>query len=71
MHMKPTRTRVESSTKATVNSRIRLRTERNLVIYSSRPEVIVSRLEELDREWDAERILEISASVLAVISLIL
>jgi hypothetical protein len=69
--MKPTRTRVQSSTNAKINERIRLRTERNLAIYSSGPEEILARLDALDREWDVERMLEISASTLAVISLVL
>ncbi len=71
MHMKPTRTRVQSSTKAKINERIRLRTERSVALYSSRPEEILARLGALDREWDVERMLEISASTLSVISLVL
>jgi hypothetical protein len=55
--------RVRLHTSADVNERIRLRTLRNVDRYRGRTAgEIAGRIEELDREWDTERVLETSAA---------
>jgi hypothetical protein len=64
--------RVRSSTALEVNREIDRRTTSNIRRYaSSSEEVIQRRIEELDREWDIERALEVNASTLALAGLLL
>jgi hypothetical protein len=64
--------RVRSSTALEVNREIDRRTTSNVRRYaSSSEEVIQRRIEELDREWDIERVLEVNASTLALTGLLL
>jgi len=68
----PTTTRVENSTDANINQRIRDRTEDRLVQFTNaNPHELTRRLVELDQEWDIERALEFNFSgvVLAGIAL--
>jgi hypothetical protein len=62
----PTRDRVTLMTDESVNEQIRRRTEGNINHYRDHPEEIPVRLEELDREWDVERVLEANASALSL-----
>jgi hypothetical protein len=54
-----------------VNERIRRETQRNVVYYAEHPEEINARLEELDREWDIERALEVNMSTVALTGIVL
>ena len=62
----PTHTRVEQNTPRRLNDEIRGETEKSLSRFAgASAEEITRRLEELDREWDIERVLEMNASTLA------
>lgn len=64
--------RVRHSTAPEVNREIDRRTNSNIRRYAnSSEEVIQGRIEELDREWDIERALEVNASILALTGLLL
>ena len=57
--------RVKDSTAPHVNERIEQEIAHNVEICFRDPSCIEQRLEELDREWDVERVLEANASALA------
>ena len=60
--------RVRRSTAVDVNRQI----DANIMHYlNASPQVIHERVEELDREWDIERMLEVNASTLALTGLVL
>ncbi len=64
--------RVRRSTPEHVNQQIDKQTNSNIRHYAnSSPEVIQKRIEELDKEWDIERVLEVNASTLALTGLVL
>jgi hypothetical protein len=64
--------RVRHSTAPEVNREIDRRTNSNIRRYAnSSEEVIQGRIQELDREWDIERALEVNASTLALTGLLL
>jgi hypothetical protein len=66
----PTTLRVERSTSDEVNARIERATiERIARAIEGGPSAISQRLEELDREWDIERMLETNASIVSLIGL--
>ena len=69
----PTRTDpVRRSTAPEVNREIDHRTNNNIRRYAnSSEEAIGRRIEELDREWDIERTLEVNTSTLALTGLLL
>lgn len=58
--------RVEQNTDAVINHGIRRRIEQNIHYYAMHPEEIDVRLEELDREWDIGRVLEVNAASIAL-----
>lgn len=58
--------RVRTSTPESINDRIVRQTRERIEYYSAHPEKIDDRLEELDREWDTERVLETNAGSLMV-----
>lgn len=63
---------VRRSTAPYVNREIDRRTNSNIRRYAnSPPEVVHRRIEELDKEWDVERALEVTASTLALTGLLL
>jgi hypothetical protein len=65
-----TTTRVEQHTAGNVNERIRRKTECNIQLYSKAgPEAIDMRLQELDREWDIERTIEVNAATFSLLGL--
>ena len=67
-----TRERVRENTTEEINQRIRQQTERNVMeSIAGGPKAIERRLEELDREWDIERMLETMAPTLTLIGLTL
>ena len=64
--------RVRRSTAPEVNREIDHRTNDNIRHYAnSSEEVVRRRIEELEREWDIERALEVNASTLALTGLLL
>lgn len=63
--------RVERASPEAANRRISEQTERNIVWYIQHPEQIGARLDELDREWDTERVLETNAGGLALLGTVL
>ncbi|MBA4136427.1 MAG: hypothetical protein C0518_03825 [Opitutus sp.] len=64
--------RVRRHTAPEINARIDECIARNIRLYTGQPaEVINARLEELDREWDVERVLEANASTLALTGVVL
>jgi hypothetical protein len=66
-----TASRVAENTSASVNRRMRQQTEESIAYYAGYPEEIDARLEELDREWDIERVLEANAATLALAGVVL
>ncbi len=67
----PSVVRVEKHTASQVQERIRMRTVENIARAISSPETIDTRLRDIDREWDIERVLELNASVLAFTGVVL
>lgn len=61
-----TTARVRDSSSATANRRIEGQIARSVAFHAEHPELIGRRLEELDREWDTERVLEANAATLAL-----
>lgn len=65
MQIAPSATRVQRATLTADNERIHNATRANILYYSQHPEDIDARLEELEHEWDTERVLETNAATLA------
>lgn len=62
--------RVEDHSPAWANRAIRMQTERNIDRYrGAGPAAITRRLEELEAEWDIERVLEANAAGVALLGL--
>jgi hypothetical protein len=62
--------RVRAHTHPEVNRRIDEEMQGRLMLFSDQPaEIISRRIEELDREWDVERFLQIQAGVTALLGL--
>ncbi len=66
-----TKDRVPAHTAASVNEKIRSKTECSIKHFAAHPEQIGERLQELDREWDIERMIETNASALIMTGLAL
>ena len=67
-----TSTRVERATSPTLNERIRMHTDARVArLESAKPVELEARLDELDREWDIERLLQANASTLVMIGVAL
>jgi len=66
-----TQEQVEVNTQEEINRQIRKGLEARVFYYAERPEEIDGRLEELDHEWDIERLLEVNAGALTLIGLTL
>jgi hypothetical protein len=65
-----TTTRVQDNTDETLNERIHAQTKRNVAYFGGQgKERINRRLEELDREWDVERVLEANAASIALLGM--
>ena len=67
--MNNTEGRVESQTDIEINDRIRRQIEANVLYYAERLDQIELRLQELSREWDMERTLEMNFGIVSVASL--
>jgi len=62
--------RVEDHTDPEINKQIRQKTEMNVELYAKAgPEAIDMRLQQLEHEWDIERLLETNAASLSLIGL--
>jgi hypothetical protein len=67
-----TSTRVEQNTAPELNHAVRKRADAELErLQGASNEQFIARLEELDREWDIERLLQVNASSLALTGLAL
>jgi hypothetical protein len=69
--MPPTESRVPAHTAAHINRRIEQEIEASVAYFAEHPEEIDDRLDELDREWDIERILEANAASFSLLGLTL
>lgn len=68
----PTTKRVKFHTDEKINQKIEENTQNNINYYRTRSnDEIISRIRELDREWDIERTLETNASILIFLSTLL
>ena len=68
----PTAQRVRLHTKEGINKRIHEKTQMNIAYYKTRSrEEIITRIEELDNEWDIERALETNAAIIILLSVFL
>ena len=65
----PTEGRVEAHTPEVINRQIRRDLEARILYFAERPEDISRRLDELDHEWDVERLLEANAGILSLMGL--
>ena len=64
--------RVREATADRINEKIDQKTEENIRYYAGAGVLAIrARMEELDKEWDIERVLELNASVLALGGVIL
>ncbi|KOF58037.1 hypothetical protein AGR56_01605 [Clostridium sp. DMHC 10] len=64
--------RVELHTSKRVNQRIRKETLDNIASYTNKPnEEIIARINELNKEWDIERLLETNAASAVILGTIL
>ena len=63
MNIPKTVSRVADHTPAPVNERIRRQIEENVAMFGNAgPEILERRLQDLDSEWDIERVLEANAA---------
>src|SRR5438105_14224031 len=70
--LNPAKDRVRNSTSKEKNIRIDRQIDENIHYYRSEPRhVIKKRIEELDKEWDVERTLELNAALVAFTGIIL
>jgi hypothetical protein len=68
MRIPNTVSRVADHTPAPVNERIRRQIEENVAMFGNAgPEILDRRLQELDREWDIERVLETNAATVMLL----
>jgi hypothetical protein len=64
-----TDTRVEENTPEEINRQIRRDLKARVLYFAQRPEEIDRRLDELDGEWDIERLLQANAGILSLLGL--
>ncbi len=64
-----TETRVQENTPEEINQQILRDLKARVLYFAQRPEEIDRRLDELDREWDIERLLEANAGILSLMGL--
>lgn len=67
--VKSTDLRVEENTPEEINRQIRRDLKARVLYFAERPEEMNRRLDELDREWDIERLLQANAGVLSLVGL--
>jgi hypothetical protein len=61
--------RMEASTPEEVNRQIRRDLKARVLYFARRPEEIDRRLDELDREWDIDRLLQANAGIFSLVGL--
>lgn len=66
-----TTTRVERNTSSAVNRRIERQIDKSVAFYAAHPEAIAQRLDELEREWDMERVIEANAATIGLAGILL
>jgi hypothetical protein len=66
-----TEARVEWNTVEEIDRRIRRELEARVCYYAQRPQEIDGRLEELDQEWDLERLLQTNVGIFSLAGLAL
>lgn len=72
MQLPATARRVEDNSDRRLNEAIRARTDAEVVrLESASDEEIARRLRELDEEWDVERLLQVNASTLVMLGVLL
>jgi hypothetical protein len=71
MAISKTTERVSNCTSAKINKKIKQHTDLNIIYYAANINEIDARLEELDREWDIERTLEVNAATISVAGMLL
>jgi len=64
-----TETRVDANTPEEINRQIRRDLEARVLYFAKRPKDISRRLDELDREWDIERLLETNVGIFSLMGL--
>jgi Flp pilus assembly protein TadB len=64
-----TETRVQETTPEEINRQIRRDLKARVLYFAQRPEEIDRRLDELEREWDIERLLEANAGIFSLMGL--
>jgi len=64
-----TEQRVAENTPAEINQRIRRDLKARVLYFAQRPDEIDRRLDELEREWDIERLLQANAGALSLLGL--
>jgi hypothetical protein len=64
-----TETRVEETTLEEINLQIRRDLKARVLYFAERPDEIDFRLDELDREWDIERLLQANAGIFSLMGL--
>lgn len=69
MELPRTTERVVQNSPTEANRNIHEATLRSVEYYRQHPEQIAQRMEELDKEWDIERVLEANASALSLVGL--
>lgn len=62
--------RIRANTEPYINERIDREIEARVEFFAEHPTFIPERLRELDKEWDIERVLETSSSVLSLAGLV-
>jgi hypothetical protein len=71
-HIPPTTKRVARQTDEETNARIQRQTEANVGYFARGDKQLIGRrLQELDREWDIERLLEVNAASASLVGLLL
>jgi len=64
-----TETRVDANTPEEINRQIHRDMEARVLYFAERPKDVSRRLDELDREWDIERLLEANAGLFSLMGL--
>lgn len=68
-YVAPTISRVEENTPVEIGEQIRRDLKARVLYFAQRPEEIDRRLDELDREWDIERLLQANAGIVSLLGL--
>jgi hypothetical protein len=64
-------TRAADQAAPSVDQRVHHQTQANVAYYAARPDEIDERLQELDSEWDLERLLELNSALISLVGILL